>query len=249
MKKRPLLFIVLGTIQIIEPLIKILWLKIESQMPWAVVFDNVSNMEGLKNLFEFWLIFPLAGLAILQVKSWSYLIFMGLQLYSIITHLLYEKYTWPYVSERPFFYTFVLLAMNFALVVYFSLPKARRPFFDRRMRWWEAKPRYGAEIPCELDIIAPNGHMKSRILNISHTGAFIESKPGLKVGQDLKVTFHHYDDSFSLNGRIVNFHLVNGLEGFGLEFYFLDREEDRRMAKYINKLSRTFKNSIDMKAA
>ena len=249
MKKRPLLFIILGTIQLIEPLIKILWLKVESGMAWSLVFDNISNMEGIKNLFEFWFLFPLAGIAILQVKSWSYLLFMALQAYSLLSHLLYEKYTWPYVSERPFIYTFFLLSLNFALIIYFALPRARRPFFDRRMRWWEAKPRYGAEIPCELDIIAPNGKVKSKIINISHTGAFIETRPGLKVGQDLKLTFHHYDENFTLNARIANFHLVNGIEGFGVEFFFTSKEEDRRMSRYISKLSRTFKNSYNLNAA
>jgi hypothetical protein len=243
MNSRPRLFVWLALAHFFEPLFKVLWMKIDTQFSWALVINNLMQMEGIKNWFEFWFLFPLGAVALLSVRSWSYFVFMGVQLYSIYSIAFYEKFTWPYVAERPFLFTWLLVIFNAAIVLYFALPNIRRPFFDRRLRWWQARQRYGAEIACEVDIMGPLGSITTKILNISQSGAFLELKEGMVIGRPIKLTFHWYNETFSLNGMIVNRHVYNGIEGLGVAFHFATLKEQWHMRRFIYKLSRTFKNS------
>ncbi|HAZ14340.1 MAG TPA: hypothetical protein DCY86_16245 [Bdellovibrionales bacterium] len=248
MKKRPLLFVVLGILHLLVPFFNLLVFKLKTDMDWAVVLDNVQNIQGLKNVLDFWFIFPLAGLALLSVKAWAYPIFVGVQIYSLYNHLSYEKFTWPYVSERPFVGPLILMAVNLAIIIYFALPHVRRPFFDRRMRWWEARPRFGSEIPCFVSLLMPaldnSGVLKTKILNISESGAFMEMRPGISINCDMRANFEGFGSKFSLTARVINHHVVNGVEGIGVQFIFTSGDERRALRKFIKKLSATFQNSI-----
>ena len=230
------------------PLFNLLVLKIQTEMDWAVVFDNVQQINGFKNILDFWFIFPLAGLVLLSVKAWAYPIFVGVQIYSIYNHLFYEKFTWPYVSERPFIGPLLLMSINFVIIIYFALPHVRRPFFDRRMRWWEARPRYGSDIPCFVSLLMPSfehpGVLKTKILNISESGAFMEMRPGLHTDCDIRANFEGYGSKFSLTIRVINHHVVNGVEGVGVQFIFTNWRERRALRQFIKKISTTFQNSL-----
>ena len=249
MKKRPFLFVVLGIIHLLEPLSKILYFKYDTGFSFATIMSNIANIEGFKNLFEFWILFPLGGIALLLVKRWSYALFVGVQVYSLYSHILYQEFTWPYVSKTPFYSSMILIVFNLGMVFYFALPSVRRPFFDRRMRWWETKPRYGTEIPCKVHITAHDVEHDSTILNISETGAFVEYSEGIKVWDKVKVTFHYYDEEFSVTGSIVNRHIVNGIDGFGIQFHFDSMKKRFLMRRFIRKLKNSFKNSYETKQA
>ncbi|MBI2520591.1 MAG: PilZ domain-containing protein [Bdellovibrio sp.] len=248
MKKRPLVFVLLGILHLLVPIFNLLVLKIKTGMEWAVVLDNVLNIQGVKNIVDFWFIFPLAGIALLSVKAWAYPFFVGVQMYAFYNHIFYEKFTWPYVSERPFVGPLFLMAINLAIIIYFSLPHVRRPFFDRRMRWWEARPRYGSDIPCFVSLLIPSlehsGILRTKILNISESGAFLEMRPGLHINCNMRANFEGYGQKFSLTARVINHHIVNGVEGIGIQFVFTSWSERRALKKFIKKLSLTFQNSL-----
>jgi len=246
MKKRPLLFVLLGILHLLEPIGKLLYFKWDTGLDWNIIIDNLAQMEGFKNIFDFWMLFPLGGIALLMVKAWTYPLFVGVQVYSVINHLLYEKYTWPYLSERPFLGAILLLSFNLLIIIYFSLPMVRRPFFDRRMRWWESRPRYGGEIPCLVELTGLHKSFTSKIFNISEGGAFVEKVPGLSLGETVKIKFSLHNFSFDLTGKIVNSHQINAIDGFGLQFFFTNTSERADIKKFIKELKKTFKNSFSL---
>ncbi len=248
MKKRPLLFVILGVLHLLMPVFNLLVFKVTTGMEWTLILDNVLSIQGFKNILDFWFIFPIAGLALLSVKAWAYPIFVGVQAYSLYNHIFYEKFTWPYVSERPFVAPVFLMCVNLAIIIYFILPAVRRPFFDRRMRWWEARPRYGSEIPCFVSLLIPSlehaGVLKSKILNISESGAFMEMRPGMHEATDIRANFEFHGEKFSLTARVVNRHIVNGVEGMGVQFIFTSWSERRALRKFLKKVGKTFQNSL-----
>lgn len=242
MKKRPLLFIILGILHLLEPLIKILYLKIITGFPFAKVMNNVLAIDGFRNLFEFWLLFPIGGLALLFVKNWSYLVFVAVQIYSIMTHLTYEEFTWPYVSETPFLSSMILMVVNVIMIVYFAFPSVRRPFLDKRVRWWETKKRYAVKIPCQVTGNSIPGFENAEILNISKTGLFLKGLEGFNLNETINIKFSFYNLHFTINGVIRSRHKYDSTEGCGVEFVYEDWKEKFSMARLIRILKLAHKN-------
>jgi hypothetical protein len=131
MKERPLLITVVAFMHILEPLFKIFYFQTKTNFDLSIILSNVTTFEaiGLKGLIDFWLIFPLAGIALLSVKKYAWYFFVTTQAYSIVTHLTYESFSWPYFSEVPFFSSVLLILTNLFLIVYVSVPEIRMLFF------------------------------------------------------------------------------------------------------------------------
>ncbi len=250
MHQRPRIFVFLALLHFLEPLSKILYFKITTRFPLMDILQNVLAIEGLWNNFEFWLLFPLGGLALLSVKSWAYPLFVSVQLYSLWAVLSYQEYTWPYVAQAPHFTSILILAFNVLVITYFLLPGVRRPFYDRRLRWWETKPRFGADIACSVELVAAGlPTVRASILNISHSGAFINMIPGVELGKNVRLEFNHHGQQFALNAVARNRRMMNGIDGLGLEFVYSSWKDNLHMRLFIHRLSQTFKNSYEEKAA
>ncbi len=243
MKKRPLIFIILGIIHLLEPLSKILYLKIETGFSFSKVLENILAIEGLRTNFEFWFLFPIAGIALLTIKKWSYPVFVAVQFYSLISHLSYEEYTWPYVSEVPILSSLILLIFNIGMIVYFALPSVRRPFLDKTIRWWETYKRYAVNIPCEFIALKNSSSFKGEILNISKSGVFATCNNNeVHINDELKVRFHFYNLNFSLKAIIVSKHSYTDKTGWGIQFEFNDWREKFNLSRLINILKLAYKN-------
>lgn len=239
MKKKPLAIIILGIIHLLEPLSKILVLKFSTGFSFEVVFDNVFAISGIRSFFEFWLLFPIAGVALLSVKNWSYPVFVAVQIYSIATHLTYEEYTWPYVQETPIASSMFLVVFNILMIIYFIIPKTRQPFLDKRIRWWESKQRFAVRIPCAVEGVYTNLSEVTEVLNISLTGAFLKGLKGINVNDEVNLTFNYYDIDYEVKAIVKSFHEFSGESGWGVEFIFPDWKERFKM----NKLMRILKIS------
>jgi hypothetical protein len=216
MKNKPLIFSVLSFLCIIEPVIKVLYFKSATDFDFAVIIANVMARNTFREVMDFWLVFPVAGVLILKLRRFTYFAFMGVLLYIVYNIMTYEKYTWPYNSDQPFIYNKIVAFMAMAVFVYFLSPKARQPFFDRRVRWWEPKTRYTVNFNCKLD----NGHLcfPASIMNISQTGAFIAYSPYLQVGDRLTLEFNLINNVISLPVEVMNEHSILGQRGFGVRF-------------------------------
>ncbi len=248
MHKRPLLFILIGILHLIEPLIKILYFKLTTPFGLTTILTNISNIDQPRAFFEFWLLFPLGGIALLGVKRWSYPIFVGVQFYNIWSHLNYQSFTWPYVSEVPFFSSLALLVINIFVIIYFALPDVRRPFFDKRMRWWETSTRYHLRIP--VSVVLGNGEeLNCDIINISRSGAFINLPRPLEIHQmiTLKIRFHDFE--LSLKSKNMSNHTVAGEKGHGVQFEFENIWQNIETRKMVSEIRKAVKQQQKLTSA
>lgn len=220
MKKRPLLLVVLATLHFLEPLFKILFLKLQTGFEWGVIFDNIFSISSGKAIFEFWFLFPLAGSAIIGARKWSYSLFVAIQCYSVYAHLTYQKFTWPYVAETPFISHTLLLVFNLLVIAYFLLPDVRRIFFEPGLRWWETPTRFYSDLPCAVTFGDSNNLVDVKIKNISRTGCFIGYMGEVVEGQPLTLhlTYGKYD--IKLAAQVVRQSEFQGQTGIGVKFNY-----------------------------
>lgn len=244
MKNKPFIFSILSFLCLIEPVIKILYFKAITHFDFLVILANLKARNTFLEVFDFWLVFPMAGLLIVRLRKWTYFGFMSILAYIVYNIFTYEKYTWPYNSDTPFMYNYVVALMAFSVFAYFLSPSAREPFFDRRARLWETKTRYKIEISCKLK--SSSLTFPSKILNISKTGAFVQDSPYIKVGDTLEMEFNFLGHTVEVPVLIVNKHSSHNKQGYGVEFKFKSFGQSIRMGKVINVIK---KSHADMKAA
>ncbi len=234
MKNKPFIFSVLSLLCLVEPMIKVLYFKAATDFDFLVILSNLLARNTFREVMDFWLVFPIAGLLIMKLRRFTYFAFMGVLLYIVHNIVTYEKYTWPYNSDEPFIYNKIVAFIAMGVFVYFLSPKARQPFFDRRVRWWEPKTRYTVNLNCKLD----NGHLcfPSSIMNLSQTGAFISYSPYIKVGDKIQIEFNFLSNVISIPMEIMNEHDILGQKGYGVRF-LLTYGQSVMMARVISKIS------------
>jgi hypothetical protein len=135
MKNKPFIFTLLSVLCLIKSLIKVLYFKVSTQFDFLVIFASLLARDSFREVVDFWLIFPIAGPLILKLRPWTYFALLGVLLYINYNIFTYERYTWPYNSDSPFFYNYAVALLSVAVFVYFLSPTVRQPFFDRRVRW------------------------------------------------------------------------------------------------------------------
>lgn len=248
MKNKPFIFTLLSILCFIEPAIKVLYFKAITNFDFLVIFANLKARNTFMEVFDFWLVFPLAGMFIFKLRRWTYFAFMSVLGYVIYNIATYEKYTWPYNSDTPFMYNYVVAGLSLVVFTYFLFPQARKPFFDRRVRWWEPKTRYNVSFACKLH--SRTLTFNSQILNISETGAFLQDSPYMKVGDQLGMEFNFLGQLITLPVEIVHRSASNGHAGFGVKFNFRTFSQSIRVMRVIRVIRNShaiFNNSKDLK--
>ncbi len=244
MKNRPLFFVILAVFHLIEPLIKLLVFRLKTGFGYEIIMSNIMQMGGTLALFEFWFLFPIAGVALMGVKRWSYPIFVGVQAYSLYGHLSYTSYSWPYVDKYPHLFSLVILALNAGLILYFLLPDVRRPFFDKDLRWWEHRVRYPARLAMAFSKGDPNKLMSAQFLNLSLSGAFMKySHFDLVAGELIRIHLSAYGENLSIEAQVVSRHHCDGEAGVGLKFTYQNLWENLAMRRIIQALARERKRN------
>ncbi len=235
METKPWPLLILAFFYLIEPLTKVVFYSFY----WHISpfeFVQIEYYAGsMINNFEFFLLFPIAGIALFAVKKWSFLVFLSVQAWVFITNIPYlmELYQTNQAWLMLSFAGFGLL--NIAIVTYLLLPAVRIAYLDPRIRWWEAKPRYSVNVSCEID-----DKIQSIVRNISESGVFITTDMDLPIDSDINLAFILNAEStkFDIKSRaqVVHKFMVSGHEGFGARFKDLvkgDRRLMKSMIKYL----------------
>jgi hypothetical protein len=222
MKNRPLVLVLLSLIHFSEPLLKIFYFKAKTHFELTTILSNVMtfNAENIVGFIDFWLVFPLGGLALLSIKRWSFPLFIAVQLYSVTGFLTYQKFSWPYFAETPFYSSFLLLIMNSLLIVYVSLPEVRQLFFNQSMRWWETRARYTLRLPLTLWHTNPSKLEKACLTNISDSGAFILTNKKVDLGEYIHINISFLDHHVTVKGLVVRSQYFDGNQGVGVRFIY-----------------------------
>ena len=99
MKTKPIPFSSITLFCLFEPVAKLVYFKTTTHFPWDTILSNLMSRDTMSDVFNFWLIFPLAGLTLLKIRAWSYVLFLSLMVFNVYSLVSYEAYTWPY-NER-----------------------------------------------------------------------------------------------------------------------------------------------------
>ncbi len=237
MRKKPLVFTLVSLLCIVEPLIKIMYFKVTTQFDFQVIIENLMARQSFFEVIDFWLIYPLAGLLIMKLRKINYYAFMSVLVYIFYSIATYEKYTWPYNSDKPFFYNYVITALSFAVFLYFLLPSTRRPFFDARVRWWEPMIRYNVYLPCTVS--RENLTFQAQVLNISKSGLFIEDHEQVKIGDQLSIYLEAFGIKLNASIEVMNKHVLNNKLGFGARFKLDSLAQNFTVRSLVAKIKRS----------
>lgn len=225
MKKRPIFAILLACILFLEPLIRIIAYKVNFGFEWETILANVFSVTEPIHIFNLWLLFPVMGILVYLYKNWSYWAFISLLAYALILHLTYKSYTWPYISEKPFFYSYIIIGFCIFLAVYFFLPDVRRPYLIKTMRWWEQAPRFDSKLACE--VLRQGKSLPSEVLNISQTGCFVSGAKDLNLAEPIHLRFSNLKETL-IEAVVVSSHQYQENKGFGVKFV-LDNDQVKNL--------------------
>lgn len=247
MKNKPIIFTILSLLCLIEPAIKVLYFKAITHFDFLVIWANLKSRNTFMEVFDFWLVFPIAGLLLLKIRKWTYFAFMSVLGYIVYNITTYERYTWPYNSDSPFLYNYIIAFLAMSVFLYFLSPGVREPFFDRRVRWWEPKSRYDVQIYCKLQ--SSHVTFPSEILNISRTGAFIKDSKYLNIGEKLIMEFNFLGENISVPVEVIHRNHYKQENGFGLKFHFKSVNQSIKIAKVIQLLKKSRQSFDKIKSA
>jgi len=238
MEHKPWPLIILAFIHIIEPITKINFYSLYYQLTPLEVVLRVYQSNTAIQIFEFFLLFPIAGLALFAVKKWSYLVFFIAEIWVLTINFSYlnDLYQTNQMMMLGFFVSFTIL--NLVFVSYLLLPAVRNAYLHPRTRWWESKPRYSVNFDCKVD-----GKSIGTIRNISSGGVFIETDSKLLIKSKLMIEFNLSIESETVKIRTRSFVLnkfeINNTQGYGAKFIETTRRNKKLLKKTINHLEKS----------
>jgi hypothetical protein len=116
----------------------------------------------------------LTGLAILAVRSWTWWLGMcmlaALCLYNIV--LIRNTFADDLFTQMLATGGSILLLV----MLYFS--EFKRPFLNRRLRWWETEPRFRVSLPVKIQTENPEIRISAQLVDISKSGVYLEPTSG-----------------------------------------------------------------------
>ncbi len=225
MKNRPWPIIVLALIQILMPAFSILLNALLVPVSPLTYLSLFIEVRTLTEILLFFLPFPIAGIAILAMKSWSYPVFLAVMLWTMGSNF------WLWFSNEAITDSFVVLLLislvNLAFVTYYLLPAVRTVYFDRRLRWWENQPRFAVSFPGSVK--NPNESHECALRDLSEGGIFFESAMKLVEGDQVEVAFEISGKPFAFSGEVLHCRKsTHSWGGYGIKLA-LDKEQRRQM--------------------
>jgi hypothetical protein len=215
MFQRPWPLVILAVIQMLSPIFNVLVNSWTLGVKPNYVLGWIMERPPIE-IFEFFLLMPIAGFAILRMRRWSYIVFFGAMAWSLFSNLRHLQYT---SQTHSVLVLGLVYGLQIALVLYFLLPSVRVTYFNPRVRWWESKPRYELKLPCEL-IVAGN-QSEGNVLNVSAGGIFVQVtvKRGFNVGADVDLRFSVLSQVFKAQGKFAHEReLGGGVFCYGIQF-------------------------------
>lgn len=219
MKYRPWPLVIVAIFHLLAPLGNSIQSAILMNVGIVDYWRAIATQLKPWQFWDFVLTQPLVGLALFMVKPWSFPVFIlgsGWNLYKVMeTHQQF-----PTTFGLPM--VLGLYLVNLGVVSYFMIPQVRVLFFNRRLRWWEQKPRYFFEIKASLT--TGSKALAGRILNFSEGGVFFKADAPLALDQKVRVEFEILDHKYSLPAKVVHRQSL-GEPGYGIQFFECNKAE------------------------
>ncbi len=215
MRRRPWSLVILAVVHLLAPFGNIAINAILANRSLSDYFAMAMTPAYLeKNWIMFASLF-VAAVSIYACKRWSFYVYL-----LSITVLFVFSYV-GFLSKGGaigFLPLFLVYLVNITVVVYFLVPAVRNIYFDRRMRWWEIKPRYQCDYKVTWRFEHNPVEHQGDVGNISENGMFLRSEIYPKDEQIVEIDLNVDDaELIPLQGRVV-FHRTADKIGFGVEF-------------------------------
>ncbi|MCK5072491.1 MAG: PilZ domain-containing protein [Bacteriovoracaceae bacterium] len=223
-RKYPILVKIIIVMLLVEPLMKIMYLWLITGYHLDKVFDNIIRIPFGINFMEFWFVFPLSGVLLLLFRKFLFFIFIMIQMYSILAHLSYQKFTWPYVSETPHVSSVILLILNILLVIYLLSSDEKKRFFDMTKAWWRQSPRYDVDWKCEI-VLKDGSKSEAKVKNISLSGALVADTGHASVQDNFAILIQKDGSLLHLDATVVNHQKSKEGQWVGVNFVSLSRHQ------------------------
>ena len=168
--------------------------------------------------------FPVVGWGMFSVRRWGWIAFVA------FTVLLIGYNTASFMVNHTYNLGLVI-TYNVALAAVSSIffrKHLRAPYFNPRLRWWNADPRYQTNLEAHLDGV--DSGCDAEVLDISRTGIFLGSCADIEVGQTHRVEVHAFGRTVVCRGKVMR---KTGPEspnpGFGIMFDGMEPGEVREV--------------------
>ena len=230
---KPFIVKMLAGLLLFEPLIKIVYFWIITEFSLSTIFQNIFKIESFGEVFEFWILYPLGGIALITKWSWSFLLFILIQLIIVFQNLTYNPYTWPYVASSPHFSSILLLIINILIVMYFFSKKGRKHFINKQGFHLREAERFLLNYPCEVKYEEWGSPFQTNIQDISESGAFIICDKKIFLDDEIEIKIIQDEKAYYLKALVVN----RRNNGYGLRFVFQDLSDKKLIQKLVDKLS------------
>ena len=227
MQYKPWIMIVIGICHLLEPVAKIVYYSILLNInPFELTVQQFHNFR-IFHILNFFLTFPIAGIAILSVKKWSLPVFLLAQAIVIGDFLFkvpafYESGQFAIITSSGIFYF-----INIVLVTYFLGSSLKIAYLDPKVRWWESSPRYIINIPGKSDF------ENLTVNDLSLTGAYI-TVDEIPLSEFM-LSFEVETENIAIQCQPVHEIKLYEQSGCGVQFINPDKKKLKRIIKKLEK--------------
>lgn len=171
----------------------------------------------------------LISLSIFSVRKWGWWCFIILSLYLIGYNVV------GYVMN-PFYNPLSLVLYSLALTLAAALFFRKEyiaPYFNPKLRWWEAEKRYTMKFECKLSVDGEESYVP--VVDISRGGCFIATKNSLDMNQKIPMEISFNGLYLSIKGKPVR-QANQPVEGWGILFKDISLIEARGLKELMGRL-------------
>lgn len=246
MKNRPWPIVLLALFRILSPISSLFlnaWFIQMNPMKYLYRFITMGSMF---NLFDFFILPVISGVAVFAMKPWSYPIFLSISAWTLYSNASFVIQ----VRETPgIWWVMSLFLLDFMFVSYFLLlPTVRKVYFDSRLRWWEQKPRYLVELDgaVQTDPLSKPKHCS--ILDISEGGILIKTKDQFVMHEPVQLSFTCFH--LAVRMKAVAVHEERSMGRYGFRFIDVPKTDQthlKRLIKALAMLQAPLRNPARMK--
>lgn len=174
----------------------------------------------------------IAAFAVYSIRKWSYAVF--LVCIAWITIQILHDFSATMSRSEMMYMIAIPLMINLVCVSYLLLPEVRVAYFDKRLHWWETRPRY--LMSTEVLAIIDKKEVKGKTTNISEGGMFIILPQAVDAGTTLELKFVLLGTEFKVNAKVV-YASADGVS-HGVQFIDLMAFQERELAETMKILAR-----------
>ncbi|MBT7611528.1 MAG: PilZ domain-containing protein [Bacteriovoracaceae bacterium] len=140
-----------------------------------------------------------ASYAIFSVKNWSYPVFLTAMAW-IFIHSIFRINS-DFDLTTKIFGIIIPMAFNVYLVSYFLIPSVKTTYYEPKIRWWEASPRYIVDLSTKIYL--GDEFIIGRTCNISNGGALLDAGSIITIGKDVRLEFELNNQAFSIDAKSI----------------------------------------------